>query len=253
MGKTLLGLIKVKRYNGEKEETRRISGFKQGEWREKFVFHSIMNQKNTIQLTIISVLLILVLIGLAQIRQSGQKEHQYLMEEIISEPSSGSQAEKEYRLEGTNQGTKIHYLPLGITIVAPPGWITEIETDSSGRSLVQSKKPNNLLDENRLLRDGCYLSIDLSQAPLRWQNTSEKIISLSAEKIEGERHYESFPLGKFDILQESRTTNNGHRYLDITVPLNDYYLLDISALFSSEHKDSCLSKLYHSLSTIKLN
>jgi len=214
-----------------------------------------MNKKNKIELVTITLLIFLVLIGVAQLYPKNIiNQEESPSEHLIADDIRLGSAEN-YQLQELDSGIKIFYYPLNCTLFFPEDWQVEIKNVDEYSSFINAYSRGSFFDANGILLDGCSVDLKFAQASLRRDSIIEIISSLDKDyaEISNDRYIENIILGEKSALKEYRVAKNGHLFVDIIIPLQDDYLLDISAIFSENHRQACSYDLNQYLSAMHCN
>lgn len=211
-----------------------------------------MNKKNKIELVVIVLLVFLVLVGVSWLSpRNNIHQEESPSERLIADDMMLTSAEN-YQLQELDSGIKIFYYPLGCTVFFSEDWQAEIKNIDEYSSFANIYLRGSSFDANGILLNGCSVDLRFAQSPLRRNSTLETISSLKENSTEtaNDRYIESITLGEKSALKEYRVAKNGHLFVDIIVPLQGDYLLDIAAIFSENYRQECSRDLNQSLSAM---
>lgn len=215
-----------------------------------------MTQKTKLELIALSALLatVLFLIFLIYQGQAVDSRAENLAENLIMDRMDWSQA-SDYRLESTPLGTEIRHLPTRFRLTLPKNWAVQVIAIGNGKDTVRidAQLQGSRLDPNNVITEGCSLDLKFAQAPLRWHSTREIVESLQQEVVIDLWKKELIAVGRQHGLKQSHTAQSGRSFIDVLVPTENYYLLDLAAIFTAERKDECWSQLQQALMMAEIN
>jgi hypothetical protein len=214
-----------------------------------------MDKKHKIELIIISGLsLALIAIVFCMYRSRPKIETLWpSFQETILEDVAESNP-YDYQLQSSSTGTKIRYLPASFGMVFPDDWVVEIvpSSDSEINAQVDAKLQNSFFDQNKILVEGCMVNLRFTRAPLRWQSVHEVVENMQTNPTNEPGSLQIISVGSlFGLSREHDAIS--HYFADISIPMNNYHLLEITASFSAKYKESCRNQLYQSLLVAEIN
>ncbi len=215
-----------------------------------------MNSKQKIELAVFSGLFLVLLSSIFWVYQSRTSDAELSRspEEIMYDRLTWSKA-NDYRLQTGSFGTEIQHRPTRFSMILPDNWSAKIVSlgNESDNVRIDARLEGSSFDLNGVVRQGCSIDIRFVQAPLRWQSARETIEILEKEAAEGLWKRQVAFVGPAQALNQTYTAESGRHFIDILAPLEDHYLLDITAIFSEKHQQGCRQQFYQSLIAAQIN
>lgn len=214
-----------------------------------------MNKKLKIEIVILGAFLLILLSVIFLIYRSQPRD---VNSSEISEENLLDQIEwdgvNNYQLSLIPTGTEIRHYPSNFIMSMSDDWIVEIiEAEQElNQAVIKAKLRNSSFDANKIIIKGCSLDLGFAQSPLRWQSTQETIDVLK-DGNSNSQFSQIIASESINGLRQEYYAQNGHLFIDLVIPLNNYYLLDISAIFSKDYQERCTELLYQSLDSIEIN
>ncbi len=216
---------------------------------------SNMNKKLKIEIVILGFFLLILLSVIFLIYRLQPRDVD------LSEISEGNLLDQiewdgvnNYQLSLIPTGTEIKHYPSNFTMSISDDWIVETTEVEEGldQAIVHARLRNSSFDANQIIIKGCSFDLGFTQSPLRWQSTQETIDILK-NKSNDSQSLQVIANESINGLHQEYHAQNEHLFTDLIILSDNYYLLEISAIFSKDYQGRCTELLYQSLDSIEIN
>jgi len=195
-----------------------------------------MNKKYKIELTII-IIASVILCTIVLLVRLPQKTNEENIEANLFDQITWSEA-TEYQIQRKSLGTEIYHQPTGLLMIMPDNWNVKVEPiqDAVQGVSINAWTEGSVFYDNAFLSEGCLADFRIGQAPMRWQRAKDDLELAQTASLESDSSLERISVGKFTGFTRLISSEDGAQTIQSTIPLEEYYLLDV--FFRSVERDT---------------